>query len=185
MSPTQRCFSSPTRPRSSPATSWRSTTGAAFSALPVNLLGRLRQVRCSLAHKRHALHLDDPIPRKAAPDGFAAPAAADAFNPVEVVAGAIALAWRHWRSCRRRRRADHRDAALRPLELDQRVHVVMAVNDELRPVPCQCCPKFGAVDEPLQMPRGLADRRMMDHHHAKELLAAAALQGLGKLFDLL
>src|SRR5438132_11143387 len=164
MSPTRRCFSPPTRPRSSPATCWRSTAGAAFSALPVNLLGRLRQVRCSLAHKRHALHLDDPIPlpRKAAPDGFAAPAAADAFNPVEVVAGAIALAWRHRRSCRRRRRADHRDAALRPLELDQRVHVVMAVNDELRPVPRQRGTKIGAVDKPLQMPRRLADRWMMD-----------------------
>src|SRR5262249_56056997 len=99
-------------------------------------------------------------------------------------AAVIALVGRD--GCRRRRRwrTDDGNAPPRSLELDERVHVVMAVNDKLRAMPRQCGAKFAAVDEPFQMPRRRADRRMMDQHHAKEPLAAAALKRRGELSHL-
>src|SRR5262249_56293632 len=109
------------------------------------------------------------VARKRAPDRFAAPLAVSTFDAVEIVAGAM-LARRRLRG---RRRASNRDGAPRSCERDERVHVVVAVDDELGPMARQRGAKVGAIEEPLEIARRFADRRMMDQHHTKESLAAA------------
>ena len=64
------------------------------------------------------------------------------------------------------------------------MQVIVAVNDELRPVPGQHGAKIGAVDKALEAPRRRADRRVVDHHDAKQPLAPAVIERLrepGKL----
>src|SRR5262249_15938614 len=108
---------------------------------------------------------------KRAPDRFAAPLVVAAFDAVEIVAGAM-LARRRLRG---RRRADNRDGALRSFERDERVRVVVAMDDELGPMARQRGAEDGAAEQALEVARRFADRRMVDQHHAKELRAAAAV----------
>ena len=63
--------------------------------------------------------------------------------------------------------------------------MVVPVNDELGPLPRQRGAKLATVDEALEVPRRLADRRMMHRDHAKEPFAAVALERRGKICDLL
>src|SRR5215510_8650858 len=108
--------------------------------------------------------------RKRAPDRFAAPSAVAAFDAIEIVAAAIVFATRRFGG---RRRAHNRDAALRSFDFDERVRVVVAVDDELGPMARQRGAKVGAIEEPFEIARRFADRGMVDQHHAKEPLAAA------------
>ena len=128
------------------------------------------------------LHHRFTLARQPARDRLAGPAAAAAFDAVEVVAGRIMLARRRFR---RRRHPHDRDAALRSFELDQGMLVIVAVNDQLGAVPRQHGAQVRAVEQPLEMARRLADRRMVDQHHAKTTFAAAAVERLGEPADLL
>src|SRR5262249_23761251 len=182
-SPTRRCFLPRRRPHFSPATCSKSTAAAAFRHLGTKTPSALPLAKTALL-KPTPLDVDDlaAAPRKAAPNRFAAPAAATAIDAVEVVAGTIVAARCH---CRGRRRPHDRDAPLRSLELDQRVHMVVTVNDELGSLPRQRRAKLAAVDEALEVPPWLADRRMVHHDHAKEPFACVALERRGKDCDLL
>src|SRR5262249_57842438 len=86
----------------------------------------------ALIAKHDPFRLDDrvAVAGKRAPDRFAAPLVVAAFDAVEIVAGAM-LARRRLRG---RRRADNRDGALRSFERDERVRVVVAMDDELGPM---------------------------------------------------
>src|SRR5262245_7425767 len=105
--------------------------------------------RASSLRQHRALDLGDAlaVARQSARDRHAAPAAAAILDPVEIVAGGIVLARRR---LRRRGHAHDRNAALWAVEMDQGALVVVAMNDELGPVPRQYGAKRRSVDESLE-----------------------------------
>lgn len=87
------------------------------------------------------------IRRKRARDELAAPLAGLSRDPIEVVSGWTVFRLRHLRC---RGNSDCRNPTLRPVEIDDRMHVIMSVQDELGPVSLQCRPQLRGIDEPLE-----------------------------------
>ncbi len=54
--------------------------------------------------------------------------------------------------------------------------VIVAVDDELGAVPRQRLAQRRAIDQPLEMPRSLAARRMMDQHDAEKPFIGALIE---------
>src|SRR5437868_4180589 len=99
-------------------------------------------------------------------------------DAVEVVAGAIVLAWRRPRG---RRHSYHGDRPPWPGEMNERVLVIVAMDDELGAMPRQHGAQRRAVEEPPETAGRQAQWRMMNEHHAKQVLAA--IEQLGQRSD--
>src|SRR3954454_17133959 len=68
--------------------------------------------------------------------------------------------------------------------MNQRMRVVMAVQNELGSVVLEHGAKLRAVDKPLEVPARRRHQGMMDEHDTKHPLAAAAIEQTGKTRDL-
>ena len=66
------------------------------------------------------------------------------------------------------------------LEVRHQVRVCMTVQHEFSTVPRQRLAERRAVDQPPQMVRALARRRMVDQHDAAQVFAGAAVEQFGK-----
>src|SRR5690242_9781692 len=69
--------------------------------------------------------------------------------------------------------------------MSERMHVIVAVKDELGPFLLEHRREFRAVGKPLEMPAGGRHWRVMDEHDAEESLPPAFVKKVGEPRELL